>query len=243
MSTTTRNKVSTTPAAQSQQRGLIVIGAIVVAAVIGAIALISLSGFSAGGVDYASIPQSRGADGSFILGNPEAPVTIIEFADFACSACQAYESEMKRFINDYVATGRAKVEYRVFPTAGGQLSLFAGQLLECADQQRPGAFWEGHDKMYQYATSGRYTQEVGRTLANDLNLNYSRLLTCTNSATQAQTDINLGNNSGVSGTPAVMMRINNGPAQWITLGTTTYNRGGVPYSVLSNFVNSVSPQQ
>lgn len=63
MSTTTRNKVSTTPAAQSQQRGLIVIGAIVVAAVIGAIALISLSGFSAGGVDYASIPQSRGQMG------------------------------------------------------------------------------------------------------------------------------------------------------------------------------------
>src|SRR6188474_1184283 len=54
---------------------------------------------------YADIPFSRTEDGAPVLGNPDAPITIIEFADFACPFCQRYEPTMQEFIQEYVATG------------------------------------------------------------------------------------------------------------------------------------------
>ena len=78
------------------------------------------------------------ADGGFVLGNPNAPITMIEFADFACPHCQEYHPMITQFLADYVVTGKAKFEYRVFPTAGGQLSEYTGQLLECAEEQKAG---------------------------------------------------------------------------------------------------------
>jgi protein-disulfide isomerase len=184
-------------------------------------------------VDVSSIPQERTSDGGFVLGNPNAPITIIEFADFACPHCQEYHPTVTQFLQDYVATGKAKFEYRVFPTAGGQLSYYTGQLLECAENQKAGSFWKGYNLMFNYATSGRYTQDVGRLLANDEGLNYSELLTCTSNAQQVQTDVNFGTQSGVTGTPATMVRYNDGPAQFISYNGRTYNQGGAPYAVLS----------
>jgi len=70
-------------------------------------------------------------------------------------------------------------------------------------------------------------------LANDEGLNYSDLLCCTITATQVTTDETFGQNSGVTGTPAVMIRYNDGTAQFITYSGKTYNQGGVPYSVLA----------
>ena len=57
---------------------------------------------------FADIPQSRTEDGAFVLGDPDAPVTIVEFADFMCPHCQAYQTTVNRFIEQYVATGQAK---------------------------------------------------------------------------------------------------------------------------------------
>jgi hypothetical protein len=123
------------------------------------------------------------------------------------------------------------------PTAGGQLSYYTGQLLECAEAQKAGAFWKGYSLMYDYATSGRYTQDVGRLLANDLGLNYSQLLTCTATATQVQTDVNFSTQAGITGTPATMVRYNDGPAQAITYKGVPYGPGAAPYGVLSAMID------
>src|SRR4051794_33993937 len=40
---------------------------------------------------YSDIPQSRTEDGAFVLGDPDAPITIIEFLDWGCPHCQAYK--------------------------------------------------------------------------------------------------------------------------------------------------------
>gem|GEM_PF-6126817 len=39
---------------------------------------------------FASLPQSRTEDGGFVVGKPEAPITIVEFVDYACPHCQTY---------------------------------------------------------------------------------------------------------------------------------------------------------
>lgn len=223
----------------SQRQGLLVIGAVALAAVVLAVVVIALAGTGtvSGGINYADIPQSRGADGAYILGNPDAPVTIVEFADYGCPHCVEYHGTMQQFIQNYVATGKAKFEYRNFPTAGGDLSRFVAQLQECADNQRPGAFWESYGLLYEYSESGRYNRDVGRTLAQDLNMNYSDLLTCSTDASQVNNDINFGRTSQITGTPAVMIRYNDGPAQFISYGGQVYNRGSVPGNVLGAVVD------
>jgi protein-disulfide isomerase len=66
---------------------------------------------------YTAIPQNRLEDGGFVLGNPEAPITVIEFADFACPHCQEYSPAIHDLIDEFVATGKAKLEYRMFISA------------------------------------------------------------------------------------------------------------------------------
>jgi hypothetical protein len=80
---------------------------------------------------------------------------------------------------------------------------------------------------------------MGRDLAQRLGISsYSDLLTCTQEANQVNVDVNFGRNAGVQGTPAVMVRYDDGEAQWITFGGTTYNRANVPYSVLAQVVEN-----
>ncbi|MGQ9910017.1 MAG: thioredoxin domain-containing protein [Candidatus Flexifilum sp.] len=69
----------------------------------------------------ASLPQSRTPDGGFVLGDPDAPITIIEFADWACPHCQDYHTTISALIADQVAAGRAAFEFRILPTAGRDL--------------------------------------------------------------------------------------------------------------------------
>src|SRR5689334_6670070 len=54
---------------------------------------------------YAAIPHSRTADGAFVLGDPNAPVSIIVFEDFTCPACQNYKPTMDSFVQNFVVTG------------------------------------------------------------------------------------------------------------------------------------------
>lgn len=230
--------VKRTASSRGNRQGLLILGIVIIVVAVLAIIAILLSGNQGGEADVASIPQSRGSDGAFVLGNPNAPITIIEFADFACSHCQQYHPTVTEFINNYVATGKAKFEYRVFPTAGGQLSYYTGQLVECAENQKAGSFWKSYNLMFNYAATGRYTQDVGRQLATDLGLNYADLLSCTSTATQVQTDINFGTQSGITGTPATMVRYGDGAAQFISYNGNTYNQGGAPYAVLAAVVDA-----
>lgn len=221
------------------QRQLLILGGIIAAAIVVIGIAIALSGNRpVADIDFSAIPQSRGEDGAFILGDPNAPVTIVEFADFACPHCQDYHATISEFIKQYVMTGKARFEYRVFPTTGGETSRFTGQLLECAEEQRPGAFWESYRTFYDLAMNSLYNQDVGRVAAQRMGLNYSQLLECSNSATQVQTDIAYGRNREVTGTPAMMVRYGDGDAQWISYNGTTYSRGDVPLGVLGAVVDS-----
>lgn len=227
----------------SRNRGLVLLAVILLIAVVAVavVVVVSNNEVSAPGMDLSQIPFSRGEDGAFILGDANAPVTLIEFADFACSHCIDYENTIEQFVTQFVATGEARLEYRMFPTAGGDLSRFAGQLAECADDQRPGAFWEAHELLYRLARTGQYDGNLGQRLANGLGLNYAEMLSCSTTAQQVDTDVNFGRARSVSGTPAVMVRYGDGPAQYITVNNQTFDRGSVPLDTLRQMVISAPP--
>src|SRR5215211_1662360 len=101
-----------------KRQQMIIIG-VVVAAIIAAGVLVMASGqTTASSVDFQALNPTRSEDGAFIIGNPEAPITVIEFADFGCPHCLEYKPTIEQFIRDYVVTDKARFEFRVFPTAG-----------------------------------------------------------------------------------------------------------------------------
>ncbi len=126
------------------------------------------------------------------------------------------------------------------PTAGGQLTQFLGELAVCLDEQRTGAFWEAKDTLFNMAASGRYDGNSGRNLTQTLGLDYNRALECTRTSSQVLTDAQLGQTLGVTGTPAVMIRIDDAEPIWISAGGQQFSRGGVPFAVLASVVDSNS---
>ncbi len=221
------------------QQNLTIMIVIIGVAVIGAFIAIFLSNrekSSATDIDFGAIPQERTEDGAFILGDPNAPITIVEFADFLCPHCQAYEPTINRLIEEYVTTGQARFEYRMLPTQ--DLSPFVARVAECADEQAENGFWVAHAELFYLASRG-HRDDIGRELSKRMNLNYGALLECTEDANQVTIDQRIANSAGVSGTPGVRVRYNNGPLQIIP----GYDRGPVDWGILVNTIQAANSLQ
>lgn len=195
---------------------------------------------------YEGIPQFRGEDGAFTLGDPDAPVTVIEFADYLCGFCQTYhDATIKPFIEQYVATGQAKFEYRFMPIIDANFSTFMAATTECAADQ--GAFWATYELMYELAFNRTLTADLPLTVAERLNLDGEELAACVNELGmrpfQFETDYDLGVELGVTGTPAIRVRVGDGPEGAIRIDGTVYERGGPALPILATFVESDTPEE
>ncbi|GEM_PF-378136 len=155
---------------------------------------------------YADIPMSRGDDGAFILGDPSADVKIIEFSDFLCPSCQDYKNTIDPFIEQFVATGQAQFEFRMIPIVNPNISTFTGNLVECADIQSEGLFWEAHDVMFNIMSTVGYSNETVTTFADELGLDETELALCAQTATQVATDGEYAREIGITGTPTIAVQ-------------------------------------
>ncbi|MEM3090048.1 MAG: DsbA family protein [Candidatus Nitrosotenuis sp.] len=85
-------------------------------------------------------------NGSPYLGNPDAPITIVEFGDYQCFFCNKFFHDTEGMIYDnYIKTGKAKMIFKDF-TIIGQDSVTAAHAAHCAGEQE--MFWEYHDMLY-----------------------------------------------------------------------------------------------
>src|SRR6266849_629350 len=84
-------------------------------------------------------------DPARVTGDPNAPVTIVEFSDFQCPFCQKTEATLKHLLAKY--NGRGKLAYRDFPLheIHGQAEK-AAEASRCAGEQ--GKYWEYHDALF-----------------------------------------------------------------------------------------------
>jgi protein-disulfide isomerase len=185
--------------------------------------LATTASMSASAVDlnvYADLPQSRTEDGGFVLGDAEAPITLVVFADWSCPACQAYKPTVDEFIDRYVRTGQAKLESRVIMTHGGATTGYASQLAECAEEQRPGAYWQAYELLYDYGSQGFdvYNESMARPFSEALSLDLSQLLSCVPGAEQVDNDAMLATEAGVNATPGLLFRLNDGDPQLLPGG-------------------------
>ena len=83
----------------------------------------------------------------YVLGNPSAPVHILEFADFECPSCARFsvltEADVRKRIVD---AGLASFTFYDFPLPQHKNSLSAHNAAACAGEQ--GKFWEMHDRIF-----------------------------------------------------------------------------------------------
>ena len=85
-------------------------------------------------------------NGSPILGDSNAPITLVEFGDYQCHYCNVFfQSIEEDIIKNYVETGKVKMIFKDYNIIGPD-SINASHGAHCAEEQ--GLFWEYHDILY-----------------------------------------------------------------------------------------------
>ena len=98
--------------AKERRRNLIVVGAIV--AVLAVIAVATYFGVRNQDTTGDKATAPTGADGySIVWGEPDAPTTIKVYEDFQCPACSDWNAAVKDELDQAVADGKVKVDYRM----------------------------------------------------------------------------------------------------------------------------------
>jgi protein-disulfide isomerase len=104
------------------------------------------------------------SNGSPILGDPDAPITLVEFGDYQCHYCNVFfETTEKDIIKNYVETGKVKIIFKDYNIIGED-SVKASQGAHCAKDQ--GMFWEYHDTLYSHWTGENNGWASGTNLTN-----------------------------------------------------------------------------
>jgi len=117
-------------------RILTIVGVLVVVALFATFFILNSQG---------KFPERKIVNG-LTAGDPNAPISVVEYADFQCVWCQyAFENVEPALIRDYINTGKVFLTFEPFNFIGPE-SQRAGEAAYCANDQ--GKFWEYHDLLY-----------------------------------------------------------------------------------------------
>jgi len=128
---------------------------------------------------FAGIPQH-----GIALGDPRAPVTLVEFGDLQCPACaQVATDTLPAIVSRYVRSGRATLEFRALDFIGADSRRAASMALALAEQ---GRLWQFIELAYHnqgLENSGYVSDRYLRALAAAIpGVDYSRALAAGNAA-------------------------------------------------------------
>ena len=164
-------------------------------------------------------------NGSPILGDPSAPVTLIEFGDYQCHFCNVFfHSTEGNILKNYVETGKVKIIFKDYNIIGPD-SVNASHGAHCAKDQE--SFWEYHDILYTNWTgeNNGWASSVNlKKFANEIGLDMDVWTQCMLDRIHSQTILASNEdakNLGITGTPAFFVI---GPD-----GKTTRLFGAQPY--------------
>jgi protein-disulfide isomerase len=143
------------------------------------------------------------------MGDPNAPVTIIEFADFQCPYCGRFFVETKPQIDEqYMQSGDVRFAYFNFAFLGPE-SNWAAEAAECAMDQNK--FWEYHDKLYDSQSGenqGAFNKDNLKKFAEELGLDTSAFNECLDSGKYTeliQEESSMASSIGVRSTPTFLI--------------------------------------
>ncbi len=151
-----------------------------------------------------------------ILGNPNALVKVIEYADLECPYCKEFQTTMNQIMGYYGPAGKVAWIFRAFPLA--QIHSKApeeAQAAECAaDQGGNQAFFNYIDKVYAI-TPSENNLDLSQLpiIAGEIGLNVATFNQCLSSgkfASKVQQSYNDAINAGGQGTPFILVSFNGG---------------------------------
>jgi protein-disulfide isomerase len=212
----------------------VIIGAIVVLIIIGI-----ASSFSSTSSEIVNLDMERShgtistAMGSPLLGDPSAPITIVEFGDYQCHQCYNWFHNTKPAITqEYIETGKANLVFVDFAFLGRD-SPKAAQASYCAEDQE--MYWEYHDMLYNFQGSkiddGWANTERLKAFASSLELDMDLFNSCLDSekySKRVQYNTQQARDHGVRGTPGFFIVGPNGEEQ---IG------GAQPFSVFKQIMD------
>ena len=156
-----------------------------------------------------NIPLEISADNDPIIGNPDAPITIIEFSDFQCPFCARFHIQtLPTIMEEYIEKGDVKLVFRDFPLQNIHPNAVpASVAAECANEQ--GKFKEMHDILFERQNEWSnletvYVIDLFNQYSKQINLEQEQFTSCLSTGKyvkEIQNDLNDGRTYGVTGTP------------------------------------------
>ena len=151
-----------------------------------------------------------------VRGSRNAPMMIVEFADYQCPYCQQMHPELK--ILQQELAGKVAVAFKDFPLAMHANAEKAAEAARCAGEQ--GKYWDFHDMLFHNSDNLEVAQI--KQYAHDLKLNQANFEACLDSGKEAaavQKDQAQGKQLGVRATPSFFFngRLFTGAMDYFTL--------------------------
>ena len=139
-------KAKQAPRAKASKQGFYI--ALAVVAVAGVAAMVALSKRGGNAVKPIDPNLKPVATSGYTLGNANAPVEVLEFADFECPACAVFANVTEPDVRTkLVNTGLIKVRFFDFTVTDiHRNSVVASRAAACANES--GKFWEMHDIIF-----------------------------------------------------------------------------------------------
>lgn len=171
------------------------------------------------------------------LGNPNAPITIIDFSDFQCFMCARYVKTTEPIINEtYIQTGKANLVFKHFPIRGFD-SLGASLAAQCINDQGQSKFWEFHNLLYHnqgQIDSGWVSKENLKNFASQISgLDMDRFIDCLDSEKYkeyVQQDLELAKKFKFTESPSFVIIYSNGT-------DPEYLSGAHPFPSFASIIN------
>ena len=138
-------------------------------------------------------------DPARVKGNADAPITIVEFADFQCPFCSRVQPLLKDVLAKY--KGKVKLAYLDFPLA--QIHTHAEMAAEASRCALAGGkYWEMHDALF--ADQSKLDEAALVRTAAGLGMDQNSFASCLKSGkynATVQQDVQAGSQAGVNATP------------------------------------------
>jgi protein-disulfide isomerase len=184
--------------------------------------------------DVDRVKMSVGKDW-YILGHDDAPVTVIEFADYQCPFCRRFETDgFAKLKKEYIDTGKVRFISRDMPLEFHSNATAAALAARCAGEQNK--FWEMRDAMMRDSEAGLAADSIikyGQNASLDM-VAFGGCLQAKRYIPAIQKDVAEAGALGISGTPSFVI---GNTARDEMSGTRIV--GAVPYTVFETTINKL----
>jgi protein-disulfide isomerase len=154
-------------------------------------------------IPQGAIETSGIVNGNYLPASPSATFTLVEFGDYECPACGAYNPFVKQALTDFA--GKIVYVFRNYPLPQHANAQISSDAVEAAGLQ--GKYWQMHDEVYDTQNNWANLSDptsifVGYAKDMGLDTNqFTKDLSSSAVKNKVQNDTNDGNTIGITETP------------------------------------------